>query len=236
MTDDDDRIHALLGKHLLGRASDDEVRELRARCDADAAFREAMDAAERSSPHYRRSAIGEDVRLSASDLPDWLRPQELARGLEGWYWRWLLATVVSAVAVWTLLIAAAVTLFPLNDPARSIGVVLLTGPVALAVIVIRARFEREKLAARIASGGPSWERAVAAVRKQEEWFFSPLGHSLMWVGAGLTAAALFVAGTLPRPGCGYALLAAMAALTLTLKIAKGRFLLRGLRGGREWLR
>jgi hypothetical protein len=46
---DDDRIHELLGKHLLGRASEDEIRELRARRDADAAFREAMDAAERAS-------------------------------------------------------------------------------------------------------------------------------------------------------------------------------------------
>ena len=232
---DDDRIHALLGKHLMGRASQDEIRELRARCDADAAFREAMDAAERSSPHYRRSAAGEDVRLSASDLPDWLRPAELARGLEGWYWRWLLATVASSAAVLTMLGAAATLLAPHDDPSRIARLVYLPAAGMLAAAGVAAWFARERLAAHIASGGAAWERAVADAREQERRYLSPGAQRSMLIGAGLTAMNLAAAGVLSRTGAGFAMLAATVALTFTLRIAKRRFLLRGLSGeSRIW--
>ena len=232
---EDDRIHALLGKHLLGRASPDEIRELRARRDADAAFREAMDAVERSSAQYRRSAAGEDVRMSADDLPDWLRPAELARGLEGWYWRWLFATVGSLAAVLTMLCASAVLLTPYNDPARTEWFVFRLGAALLAVIAVRAWFARGRLIERVASGGPAWERTVAETRDQERRYFSTSAHVSMFVGAGLTVTALAVASALPRQEAGFAMLAATVALTFTLRIAKRRFLLRGLSGeGRIW--
>jgi hypothetical protein len=235
MTDDDDRIHALLGKHLLGRASADEIRELRARRDADAAFREAMDAAERSSAHYRHSAAGEDVRLSASDLPDWLRPAELARGLEGWYWRWLFTTVASTAAVLTMLCAAATLLAPHDDPSRIARHVYVLGAMMLAAAAVAAWFARERLIERVASGGAAWERTVAETREQERRFLSASARASMFVGAGLTATALAVAAALPRTEAGLAMLAATVALTFTLRIAKRRFLLRGLSGeGRIW--
>jgi hypothetical protein len=232
--DDDERLHALLGKHLLGRATADEIRELRARRDADAAFREAMDFAERSAGDFRRSAVGEDVRVSSADLPDWLRPAELARGLEAWYWRWLLATVGSAVGVWTMLVAAAVNLAPHDDPSRIARLVYLPGAVTLAALVVSAWFARERLAAGIAAGGPPWERAVAAVRDQESRFLSPRGRASMLLGGGFTATALAVAATLPRFESGIALLVATVCLAFTLRIAKRRLLLRGLRGERGW--
>jgi hypothetical protein len=235
MTDDDDRIHALLGKHLLGRASDGEIRELRARRGADAAFREAMDAAERSSAHYRRSAAGEDVRLSASDLPDWLRPAELARGLEGWYWRWLLTTIGSSAAVLTLFCAAATLLAPNDDPSRIARFAYLPAAMVLVAQAVTAWFARERLIERVASGGAAWERTVADTRDQERRFLSPRASAAMTVGAGLTATALAVASALPRHEAGFAMLAATVALTFTLRIAKRRFLLRGLSGeSRIW--
>jgi hypothetical protein len=128
--------------------------------------------------------------------------------------------------------AAAVNLAPHDDPARAARTIGIAGGCTLVALVVSAWRAKERLARDVAAGGPSWERAVSAVRDQERRFLGPSAVPLMALGGGLTAAALAVAAALPRFESGIALLVATVCLALTLRIAKRRLLLRGLRGGR----
>jgi hypothetical protein len=232
----DERLHELLGKHLLGRATPDDLRELNERREVDAAFRAAMDSVERHAADFRRSAAGEPAGASSSDLPDWLRPTELARGLEGWFWRWLVMTLGATAAINSLLCMAAVRIAPDDDPSRIERVVYRTGAITFVVLAVAAWRRRERLAAAISSGGPGWERAVAEVREQERRYLSQRAGAALATFAALTATGFVAAASLPRQESGFALLAAAVSLALTLRITKRRALLRGLAGDRRILR
>lgn len=233
----DERAEMLLGKSLLGQASEAELAELSALRASSARLREVMGILDGSAEDVRAASPGEPVSLGAEDLPDYLRPTGLARGVRRWFWIWLVSGTLAAAAVATVVVGASTMMQSGSTGGARLGVL---GPALFGIVAvfgIAGYLRRDAVLERLAGGGADWQRAVEAVREQERRFFSPRANATVAICAAATVVLMAIAiGVRGQPG-GVLLLLSALPLTMVLRIAKRRLLLMGLRDRRpRWSR
>ena len=195
----DERAEALLGKSLLGQATTGELHELEALGRGSQRVRDALDLIERSRGGFRVSSVGEELDMTAADLPDSYRPRHLAEALEKWFRTGTRTGAAAAVLLTGLLAAGAVLLRPDLPIVIVGGGIGGAGLVVLVASVLAARRRRLDIGSEIEAGGDVWLGTVERVQRQERRYMSRSAKLVMVAAFSLTPALFVLSGLSAAP-------------------------------------
>ncbi len=225
----DDRTETLLGKFLLGQATPQELIELGSLREHSPRLREVLSLIDGTDPEFRRSSVGDEREMTATDLPDYLHPKTMARRLDRWFETGILASIPPLVVLVALLAIGMHMLHP-DVPFERVAKGILFGAVfAFALRIWASLVRRRRLGPQLAAGGPAWSFVVTNLQAHERRYMGRTPRTVMTVGFVVAAAGFPLAWVLPRPWNAVSMFACCAALAVGAIIAKRRFLLRELR-------
>lgn len=168
------RSETLLGKWLMGQATEEEVNELHHAAREDEALRQAMNLAEQSSDPVRHSVIGEAAMID-QPLPPFTRPEKLAETLERMHAMNRRVLVISLGALATILGVLAVCVGPATLCGPSTIVWSLAAGIGLAGAAIWLRREDpiwHLTRLQNAEGGDSWLDRVHRIERTRRRYAS----------------------------------------------------------------
>lgn len=226
-----ERAEALIGKRLLNVATTEELAELEALSRRSPTVREALDAIERSNDGFRASSVGEELNMTAADLPEYYRPRRLAKTLERWFRSGVRLGSISALMLTALLLAGVSLLNP-DLPAILIGGGIgVAAVIVLAACVISTHRRQRGIGKEIEAGGDLWAKTVEQVLRREQRYMSRAAKALMVTCLALTPPLFILSGFSTAPLDRVFAYSSFATIAIGVMIFQRRRMMNDLRRG-----